>query len=64
VETKLVPSLEELKERVEKHLANELDILEMILQTDDPILKDFYNWYASHPYRKGIQEVREIVERR
>jgi hypothetical protein len=59
-----VPSLEELKARVEKHLANELDILEMILQSDDPILEDFYKWYLSHPYRKGIQEVKEIVERR
>ena len=33
----------------------------MILKMPDEDVKEFYRWYISHPYTKGIREVIRIV---
>lgn len=48
---------------VEEHLARELDILEESFKLNDEDVKKFYRWYMNHPYRKGIEELVEIVRR-
>jgi glutamyl-tRNA reductase len=55
------PTIDELKTITEKHLSNELDIMEMILGLDEKHIEEFYRWYINHPYRKGIGEIKEIV---
>ena len=34
----------------------------MILKMPDEDVKEFYRWYISHPYTKGIREVIRIVQ--
>lgn len=49
--------------RVEKHLSNELDIMETIFQMSGDDIKSFYKWYMDHPYRKGIEEIQNVIRR-
>lgn len=57
-------SLEELKHRTEKHMKDELDIMEMIFAIDKRDLPAYTAWYNSHPYCICIEDIREIVQRR
>jgi hypothetical protein len=56
--------LDELKQRTEKHMKNELDILKIIFAVDNKDTREYTSWYNSHPYCKCIDEIREIVNRR
>lgn len=49
--------LDDVKKIAEEHLRRELDIFEMILKMPDEDVKEFYGWYISHPYTKGIRDV-------
>lgn len=53
--------LDDVKKIAEAHLRRELDIFEMILKMPDEDVKEFYGWYVSHPYAKGIEEVIRII---
>jgi hypothetical protein len=57
-------TLPDLKKIVEEHMKEELDIMEIILDLDKNTVEEFTKWYISHPYCKGIEELREIVGRR
>ena len=54
-------TLDNLKIIVEDHMKRELDIMEIILKSDKNVVEEFYRWYISHPYCKGIDELRQIV---
>jgi hypothetical protein len=57
-------SLEELKQIVKEHMKKELDIMDIILQSDKNVVEEFHRWYISHPYVKGIEELRRVVRER
>ncbi len=57
------PSIDELKTIVERHLCNELDIMEMVCKLDKSHLEQFSGWYINHPYRRGIEEIKKIVRK-
>lgn len=59
-----ISSLDKLKKIVEDHLRRELDIFEEVLKLDEDDTRTFLNWYTSHPYVKGIEEVVEAVRGR
>ena len=54
-------TLQEMKNIVENHLSNELDIMKMIFDLNNNDVEQFYEWYLNHPYRKGIGEIKQIV---
>ncbi len=55
-----VPSLAELKKMVEAHMKNELNIMNVILNSDQRTVLEFQEWYINHAYCKGIEELRQI----
>jgi hypothetical protein len=55
-----VPNLSELKKMVEAHMKNELHIMNVILNSDQKTVLEFQEWYISHEYCKGIEELRQI----
>ncbi len=55
-----VPSLSELKKMVEAHMKNELNIMKIILESDQNTVVEFQEWYINHAYCKGIEELRKI----
>jgi hypothetical protein len=57
-------TLDNLKIIVEEHMKRELDIMEIILKSDKNVVEEFHRWYISHPYCKGIDELRQIVRER
>ena len=57
-------SLEELKQIVKEHMKKELDIMDIILQSDKNVVEEFHGCYINHPYVKGIEELRKIVRER
>jgi hypothetical protein len=57
--TTSVPSLSELK-MVEGHMKNELNIMEVILNSDLKTVSEFQEWYINHPYCREIEELRQI----
>jgi glutamyl-tRNA reductase len=57
-------TLDKLKKIVEDHMKKELDIMEIILKLDKSVVEEFHRWYISHPYCKGIDELRQVVRKR
>ena len=55
-----VPTLSELKKMVEAHMKNEVNIMSVILNSDQKTVLEFQEWYINHPYCKGIEELRQI----
>jgi hypothetical protein len=54
-------TLDEIKKVVIDQLKTELDIMEMLFSLKKDEISEFDNWYRSHPYYRGIQEVVQIV---
>jgi hypothetical protein len=42
-------------------MKKELDIFEIMLYLDKEDLEQFYEWYITHPYCKGIRDIHEFV---
>ena len=58
------PSLSEIKKMVEAHMKNELDIMEIILTSDQKTASEFQEWYINHPYCKCIEEIRQFGKKK
>jgi hypothetical protein len=50
--------------KVDKHLQNELDIMEIIFQLPNSDIEAFYTWYSDNPKRRGIEEIQNVVRGR
>jgi hypothetical protein len=57
-------TLDELKRFTEAHLKDELKIMETVLLIEKKDAEDFTQWYKSHPYCRGIDEIRRLVGKR
>lgn len=57
-------TIDELKKFVEAHLKDELKIMETLFLIEKKDVEEFTQWYKSHPYCKGIDEIRELVGKR
>jgi hypothetical protein len=49
---------------VEAHMKNELDIMEIILTSDQKTASEFQEWYINHPYCKCIEEIRQFGKKK
>jgi hypothetical protein len=57
-------SLEEVKDLMESHLKQEIDIMNKWLELDEDDNNTFIGWYINHPLRKSLKRYYGNVDNR